>query len=367
MKILCDRQQLQDAFGVAVGVTPTKTPKPILTNVLLSGEGDSLELFATDLEISVRQKIGSVKVGQPGKILLPAKEMSALLREISDTTVSLQSEDQRCTLENSSGSFVLLGDDPEQYPAEISPEGGEAFTLSSKRFLEMVRCTSFAAAREETRYAINGVLIDVDAEIVRLVATDGRRLSLSYESIKGKAPTKKVSAVVPPRALQALVKAIPEASSEEVEIQIGPKQISFSFGNTILVSQLLESRFPDYEAVIPKMADTSAEISRDVLEKKLRQVAVLSSGDVRMVSFKFEDTGLLLSAESSGVGRADVNMEVEMKGAGGTVSFNPDYLLDALKVADKEVVCLDMSDDSAPAKFTLGEQFTYVLMPISGS
>ena len=86
-----------------------------------------------------------------------------------------------------------------------------------------------------------------------------------------------------------------------------------------------------------------------------------------MVRFNFTDSSLELSAESTGVGRAEVKMDVDVKGAGGGISFNPDYLLDALKVTDMETIRLDMTDDSTPAKFTLGEAFTYVLMPISGS
>ena len=138
-------------------------------------------------------------------------------------------------------------------------------------------------------------------------------------------------------------------------------------GGTTLVSQLLEYKFPEYEVVIPKAAETSIEIQRDQLEQNLRKVAVMSSGDLRMVRFNFSSSSLEMSAESSGIGRADLVMDVEVKGAGGSISFNPDYVLDALKVADLETIRLDMTDDSTPAKLTLGEAYTYVLMPISGS
>ncbi len=365
MKILCDRQQLQEAFSVVSGIAPLKTPKPIIQNVLLKAEGDSLSFFATDMEMSAKVTIDSVKVSKPGMALLPARETNALLRELSDPTLSIETKEFRSTLESGGGSFVLVGDDPDLFPKESSLKKGQTICIEAGRFIDMVSKTSFSAAREETRYAINGLLLDSAGGCLRLVATDGRRLALRYENLDGEVPELRV--VVPNRAFQALGRIVTDDDTDELEILASENQIAFKIGQRTLISQLLENRFPDYEQVIPKAADSTIEINKAILEKNLRRVAVLSSGDVRMVRFNFTESSLELSAESAGVGRADLNMEVETKGAGGAISFNPDYLLDALKVAEHEVVRVDMSDEATPAKFTLGEAYTYVLMPISGS
>jgi DNA polymerase-3 subunit beta len=365
MKILCDLQRLQEAFAVVAPIPPQKTPRPILKHVLLKAEADTVSLFATDLEISATVQLESVKVDKPGMALVPVKETNALLRELSDPTVSIQTEEFRTTLESGGGSFVLLGDDPEQFPS--APEFAEVdkIVVPASRFAEMVRQCGFAAAREESRYAINGVMLDAGNSCLRLVATDGRRLSLVYENMPAEVPERKV--VLPLRALQALSRAMGEHSDQELQIIFSEQQIGFSLGNVMLVSRLLESRFPEYEGVIPKAADTTVEIDRVLLESNVRKVAVLTSGDVRVVRFSFSNSSLELSAENSDIGRGKVTMEVDVKGAGGSISFNPDFLLDALRVSDLEVVRLDMSDEATPAKFALGEAFTYVLMPISGS
>ncbi len=366
MKILCDRQQLLEAFAFVGGITPQKTPKPILQNVLCRAEGDRLSLFATDVEMSAKVELDSVKVTRPGTVLLPARETAELLRELGEATLTLTSEDNRCTIESGPGSYVLLGADPEQFPKEPTLDTGIALELPAPRFLEMVRRTSFAAAREETRYAINGLLLDHSDGSLRMVGTDGRRLALCYlHHIDGDGEDRRV--VVPIRALQALARTLPEDESGTLRITIGTTQIRFAVGSMSLISQLLDNRFPEYEQVIPKAADSTIEVRRDLLEKNLRRVRVLASDDVRMVRFQFTDSSLKLSAETSGVGRADLTMDVQLQGAGGGISFNPDYLLDALKVSDQEIVRLDMTDDSTPAKFTLGEAYTYILMPISGS
>lgn len=365
MKILCDRNQLQEAFSVVSSVVPPKTTKPILQNVLLRSDEDGMTLFGTDLEMAAKVTLDAVKIDKPGSVLLPAKQTGALLRELSDPTVTLDSKDGRCKLESGGGSFILLGDDPEQFPEEIRVEGGQEVSMPAGRMVRMIQETAFSAAREETRYAINGVLVDMAEGRLRLVATDGRRLALTYENLEDAKAEFKV--VVPLRALNALTRAVDEDSSDELSLVVGDKQVEMRLGRVQLISQLLESRFPDYEGVIPKAADTTADLNRALLESSLRKAAIMSGGDVRMVRFELGSSSLQLSAESSDIGRADVTMDAHVKGAGGSINFNPDYVLDALRASDRETVRLDITDESTPAKFILGEAFTYVLMPIGGS
>jgi DNA polymerase-3 subunit beta len=364
MKILCDRTALMEAVNVVSSVVPAKTTKPILFNFRVKAEGDSISLFATDLEMAVRVHLDSVKVSKKGTVLLPARESAALLRELSDPTVTLESTENRCRIESGGGSFVLLGEDPEQFPDEAVVKSGKVLDISCGRMLRMIQETVFAAAREETRYAINGVLIDAAAGCVRMVATDGRRLAISYENVETKTEFK---AVVPLRALSTLSRALSEGSKERLRLEVGDKQIVFTTGKMQLVSQLLETRFPDYEGVLPKAADTTVEIQRSVLEGALRRAAILCAVEMRMVRFEVGEQSLRMTAESSARGRADVVIDCVVKGAGGSINFNPDYILEALRVCQLDTVRLDMSDDSMPAKFTLGESFTYVVMPISGA
>lgn len=364
MKILCDRTALQEAVNVVSSVVPVKTTKPILMNLLLRADGDGITLFATDLEMAARVELDSVKVSRKGTVLLPARESSALLRELSDPTVTLESTEQRCRIESGGGSFVLLGEDPQQFPDETQIKSGKQLEIPAGAMLRMITETAFAAAREETRYAINGVLMDAAGGCVRMVATDGRRLAISYENVDTKAEFK---VVVPLRALNTLARALGDGSKETLRIDVGDKQIVFHTGKVQLVSQLLDTRFPDYEGVLPKAADTTVEVQKSVLEGALRRAAILCSAELRMVRFEVGEQSLRMTAESSARGRADVVVDAVVKGAGGSINFNPDFILEALRVCQLDQIRLDMSDDSMPAKFTLGESFTYVVMPISGA
>jgi DNA polymerase III subunit beta len=372
MKILCDRTALQEAVTVVSSVVPVKTTKPILQNLLLRAEGDAIVLFATDLEMAAKVQLDAVKVSKKGTVLLPAREAAALLRELTDPTVTLDSSEsgsaggsgQRCRIESGGGSFVLLGEDPQQFPDEAQTKSGKRLTIPSGRMLRMIQETVFASAREETRYAINGVLLDAAAGALRMVATDGRRLAISYENVDAKTEFR---IVVPLRALNTLSRALVEGSKEPLEIDVSDKQIVFHTGKAQLVSQLLETRFPDYEGVLPKAADTTVEVSREVLESALRRAAILCSAELRMVRIEVGEQSLRMTAESSARGRAEVVVDAVVKGAGGSINFNPDFIIEALRVCQLEQVRLDMSDDAMPAKFTLGESFTYVVMPISGT
>lgn len=364
MKILCDRMALLEAVNVVSSVVPAKSTKPILQNILVRADTEGIVLFATDLEMAARVMLDAVKVSRPGDVLLPARETAQLLREISDPTITLESNEQRCRIESSGGSFVLLGEDPNQFPEETKVDAAKVIELPGDRMLRMIQETVFAAAREETRYAINGVLIDCAAGSLRLVATDGRRLSLSYENLDTKVEFK---VIVPLRALNTLGRALGEGNKESLRLEVGDRRIVFTTGKAQLVSQLLEARFPDYEGVLPKMADTTVEIPKAVLEGALRRAAILASHELRMVRFEVGAQQVRMVAESAQRGRADVSVDAVVKGSGGSINFNPDFILEALRVCQMETIRLDMSDDSMPAKFTLGESFTYVVMPISGA
>ena len=366
MNILCDRQQLQEAFAVAASVSPAKSTRPALQHVELRADDSGLTIYGTDQEIAVRCTLESVQVKTPGTCLLPARQTSQLLKELTDQSVSLSAKDQRCKIESGGGSFVLLGEDPEQFPDFPDLEDGAQVNLPAGRLLEMSQQSAFAAAREATRYAIHGVLFEVTDERLNLVATDGRRLALVYESIADQS-VPATRAVVPLRVLSALTRSLPDGEDQPVHIVFGERQIGFRSGNLEVISQLLDNRFPDYTAVIPRASESAIELDRALLERCVRRVSIMSPGDMRVVRFDFGQDSLQLSAESSDVGRGDVSMEAVVKGPGGAINFNGDYVLEALKVCDLETVHLDITDDSAPARFALGEAFTYVLMPISGT
>lgn len=364
MRLLCDRQELTDAFSVVAGIAPQKSTKPVLQSVRLRADASGLTLFATDLQMSARVTVEAVKVEGEGEALLPARETMALLRELSDPTLTIKAADQRCTIESGGGSFVLLGGDPEEFPGDTVLDSGRSLTLSAARLAEMLRKTVFAATREESRYAVSGVLWDCQQSCLRLVATDGRRLALNYQNLDN--VEQKMRAIQPLASVQAVLKVLGESDDTEVKVVFGETQMGFEVGSTVLVSRMIDQSFPEYESVIPKVAETTVEVSRSLLESNVRKVSVLTGGEVRQVRFAFSSSTLEMSSENQTVGKAHVCLDIDVKGAGCQVAFNPDFVLDALRVADTEVVRIDLTDESTPAKFTLGEAFTYVLMPISG-
>jgi DNA polymerase-3 subunit beta len=383
MRILCDRARLLDGVGIVSAAVPAKAIKRVLQNIHLRVAKDELRLFATDLEIAISTRIDQVKVEGSGDCLLPARELAAILRELSEPTVTLEADENRCRIETRSGTFTLMGDDPAEYPATFQGAEGEPVRIGAAALADLVRKTSFAAAREATRYAMNGVLCQVREEKLRMVGTDGRRLALAHRRLEGSSGPKagvEHTAIVPVKVLASVVRALPPAdsdappeaeasagTSDAVAIRFGPSHISFSFGLSEVHARLIDGEFPQFDGVVPRTSETTAEFNRALFESSTRKAAILAGQDSRAVRFTLDASTLRLSSEVANVGTAEITMEADVKGPGGTDLYNPDYLLEFLKVTPIETLLFHFTDESSPCKFTVGEDYQYVIMPITGA
>lgn len=369
MRFTCpDRASLAAAVSFAATVAPAKTAKPVLQHVRLSTGLQVLHVRATDLDVAVSIDLPLAEIDTPGCALLPAREAAALLREMGGDTVELHSVKHRCTITGDGGSYMLVGEDPDTFP-DVEPVEADPIEIPAEQLAGMIRRTVFAAAREDSRYSLGGVMLDASASAttgtLNLVATDGRRLSICTAVEVG--GTVQARAIVPVRALQLVARAIGEWGEGACQIRIGENRASFTFGQVTISAQLLECSFPDYAGVIPKTSETKAVVSREAWEHATKKVAVMAGRDLRSIECAFSAEGLVLMSSNSEVGTGTQNMEAEVDGPDVTLRFNPDYLVDGLKASDAETVTVHMGDDSTPAKLEMGDGCQYVLMPISGS
>jgi len=365
MKVLCSREKLREAFSVVGNVVPSKSTKPVLQSVRIEAKKGKVELSATDLEVSVRYRIDEAQVEKEGIVVLPSAA-GDFIRDLGDETVTLLSEGSNCYIQGLSDSCQLVGADPEEFPRIPEFEEKNAVGIPAGEFAEMARRTSFAAAREMGRYAMNGVLLEIGPEVVRMVATDGRRLALAEKGIE-KGPKVQVTAIVPAKGIQQFLRSL-DPSAEEVQVSVTPSQIAIRTGKAQVFVRLLEGEFPKYAAVLPQDCPHGAEFDRAKIQQKLQLVANLTGDDSRSVRWTFQEDSIQLSASAAGRGEAKAELEarVKLKGApSAQVSFNPDYILEGLKASDAETVRLEFADKDKPGKFLLGENYVYVVMPIT--
>ncbi|MBN2584806.1 MAG: DNA polymerase III subunit beta [Planctomycetes bacterium] len=366
MKAVCDRAILSDAFQMALGVVSQRSPKPALQCVKFETTKKELRLLATDLEVGIRISLTEgMDVSEIGEALLPGDRVGAILKELTSEKVTLAVKDTSAVLETEDSRFAIMGDNPASFPA-VPDFGKDGSTeLEAETLRGMIHRTIFATAREAARYALNGVLWEVDGKEVRLVATDGHRLALAKGECKGGKSAGKVSAIVPTKAMQLIERSIQNA--ETVEVQIGEKELLVKAGNVVIYSRLVDGHFPKYEDVIPKDSDKKAKLDTAALLSAVRRASLLTNEESRGVRLAFKAKQLVLSSRAPEMGEAKVTMAAEFEGSDDEfeVAFNPYFLIDVLKVVNGDSVTLQMKSANKPGLIREGNHYVHVIMPVN--
>jgi DNA polymerase-3 subunit beta len=230
----------------------------------------------------------------------------------------------------------------------------------------MIRRTQFAAAKERMRFALNGVLLKVEASSIELVATDGRRLARDAGVCTNPSGAA-LTAIVPTKGLlqvdRVLIDHGGDVGDESVRLAVGNNHFCARTSRTTLVSRLVEGSFPNYRDVIPQNCKQKAVLPRDALMAALRRASLVTSRDAQSVRLQFHPEGLTISARSP-EGSAEESLACDFAGPGDVLGYNPEFLLDALNVLTGESVVFEWEGKTAPGKLTEGS-YTYVVMPVS--
>jgi DNA polymerase-3 subunit beta len=233
----------------------------------------------------------------------------------------------------------------------------------------MIRRTVFATADETARYSMTGVLWELDGDRARLVATDGRRLALAegVATAVGGHSTRGQTPVVPTKAMGLLERSLQDDPEETVKVCLRPNEVLFRTGRAVIYSRLVEGRFPDYRQVIPKKSAVTVPLKAAEFQAAVRQAAIMTDNDNRRVTFKFAREKLTLLAQGATAGRSKVEMPLDgYDGKPVDINFNPEYLIDMLKVLPPdEGLSVDLTDAASPALFRYGETYSYLVMPLT--
>ncbi len=363
MKVLSEREKLREGLTITTSVIPMKSTRPAVENVYLVASDDALELVGTDLDVAVRYRIEDVKVEEPGTALIPARVAADFVRDLSSETVTLRTKGETFLIEGGDDRCELTTVDPDEYPvvARFADEGW--VPIQAGTFTRLVARTSFAAAREAGRYAMHGILTQVEDEELRLVATDGRRLAVATAAIEkdGVAPLK---AIVPTKGMQLFCRVMDDPL-ELVKIHFGESQFGLKTAKAEVFARLIDGEFPRYAAVIPASTENKVEADAQTLGQKLKLVANITSPDTRAVKISVDKGRMTIFGRSAMTGMATAQLQVEFQGKPGDIAFNPDYLLDGLKNCETDTVSLEYNERTSPGKFTLGENYIYIVMPIT--
>ena len=370
MKIKMNREKLGLALQAIGNIVPTRHMRPILQNFkleLAEGEALELELSATDLEVGIRCRMLPDIVEAPKAIVLPVQVLIGIVRESRGEEISIEVDGTEATVEVGGGRFSLVLAREEDFPevARFSDAEGELLSIPIGELVTLIQRTVFAVATEPGRYAINGVLLQVQGKDIDMVATDGRRLAHARRKLE-KASKVRMSIIIPPKMLREIERVAATVSEEdEIRLAIGSNQLLASIGDTTLVGRLVEGNYPKWQDVIPKEAGKIVKIMKEEFLSSLRQAQLLTSMESQAVTLHVSKKRVKIGSRTPERGAANVEIEVTYEGEDMRVAFNPAFLIDVLRVLPAEEIHLELGGAKRPGVIRDGDCYTYVMMPVT--
>jgi DNA polymerase-3 subunit beta len=359
------RDALLRPLQVVSGIVERRQTLPILANVLVRKDGEKVAFTATDLEIQIQT---SAEVGSGKETMattVSARKLVDILRALPEADVTLALANKKLTLQSAKSRFALQTLSADEFPTVAIAEFSADFTLPAATLKHLLSMVHFAMAAQDIRYYLNGMLLVVDGEIVRAVATDGHRLALCEVSKSGEGAGGKIEAIVPRKTILELTRLLPD-SEEAVRVQMAPNQVKFTFGAIELVSKLVEGKFPDYVKVIPANNQKLFVVSRELLSAALQRAAILTTDKFKGVRCLLGAGSLKISSTNADQEEAQEELEIDYAGDGLDIGFNVNYLLDVLGNLKSENVRFALGDALGSALVTMpdSEKFKYVVMPM---
>ncbi len=366
MKITCERDKFSQAFLLAASVSATKDVKPVLQNVLLKVENDSVILMATDTEIGIRINVSGCEISEPGTVILPTKLMRSILSENQDKTLEITGSNEKTIVQGSRSRFQLPTQPSDDFP-EVEPFPEKTYhTVAAPVFRELIKRTVFATDEDNTRYTLGGVLLDFSEDKIGAVATDGRRLAHqegTAESVNGHAP--EGSSIFPAKALALVERAAGE--EEMIQIAVSPNRAVFQTPQTVIYTRLIEGKFPRWKNIVPETDQKVViELIAGAFLSAVRQAAIVTSEKQPGVEFSFDSGKLELRASGAEIGESTIDLPIAYTGEKLNLKIDPKFVTDFLRVLDAEKqVTLYLSKTGEPVLCRTDDHYEYVIMPLS--
>jgi len=358
------RDQILVPLQSVCGIVEKRHTLPILSNVLLEMDGGRLTLLATDIEIQIRTAAAAAGK-ESAALTVGARKMQDILRSLPESAeVSLAYEDKRLQLKAGKSRFNLQTLPAEDFPRMAAGDGQQTtLRITQKQFKRLLALVQYAMAQQDIRYYLNGLLLVVTGNEMRVVATDGHRLAYASEELSEQHG--RLEIILPRKTVLELSRQLAD-NDEALEIVLTPTQAQFRFGDIELVSKLIDGKFPDYERVIPQQHTKAIRLDRAMLQHSLLRAAILTNEKFRGVRLVLAPGSLRILSTNAEQEEAQEEIEIDYQGDALDVGFNVTYLLDVLNnIADETIECR-LADANSSALFVLpnNERFKYVVMPM---
>ncbi|MDH5299767.1 MAG: DNA polymerase III subunit beta [Gammaproteobacteria bacterium] len=364
MKFSTQRETLLKPLQTVSGVVEKRQTLPILSNVLFKLDPNGLTITATDLEMEV---IAGCVVDslESGAITVPVRKLQDSCKALPEgATVSFEVNNEKAYLKSGKTRFLLATLGADDFPVINSDNPRFKVSVSQTELKKLIEKTSFAMALQDVRYYLNGLLLEITANRIRVVATDGHRLALAQCHVET-GLNEVFQAIVPRKAVMELSRLL-NSADDHVQMLLGENYIQFQTADVTFTTKLIDGKYPNYDAVIPKSGDNVVYANKDDLKQCLMRTAILSNEKYRGIRLELQNGMLKTKANNPEQEEAEDEIAIDYQGADLTIGFNVNYLTDAISAVDTDQVKIRFTDANGSALVTptQGDNSLYVVMPM---
>lgn len=365
MQFTISREALLKPLQLVAGVVERRQTLPVLSNVLLVLADGQLALTGTDLEVELVGRVAVDDEVQAGEITVPARKLLDIVKSLPDgARIDFSLDNQRVTIKSGRSRFTLTTLPASEFPAVEDGPNTLSFALQQKQLKRLIDAVSFSMAQQDVRYYLNGMLLEITADFVRSVATDGHRLALCtlHTPVEGASQRQ---AILPRKGVMELVRFLGD-SEQPVTVMLGSNHLRALTDDFTFTTKLVDGKFPDYERVLPRGGNNLIHAERNELRQAFSRASILSNEKYRGVRLILEAGQLTLVANNPEQEEAEEIVTIDYNGNAFEIGFNVSYLVDVLNALSSDSVRISLADanSSALVEAADGSDAMYVVMPM---
>lgn len=359
------RQQLLTPLLTVAGAVDRKQSLAILSNILMRISDNTLHLTATDLEIEITASIPCVTDNQVGAVTVPAKKMVDIIRSLEDDANPIFSyQNDVLLIKVGRSQFKLATLPAADYPSSRDEVNEVEFSIKRDLLLHLFLSTHFALTQNDVRFFLNGLLLELDPQLISVVATDGHRMAISRRQLAHDYQHQRF--LIPRKGVLELVRLLNNIEDETILVSAGKNHFKLQTKQYSFVTKLIEARFPAYTKVIPKNQDKSVIVDCSLLKRALSRIVILANEKLRVVTLKLSDNVLTLIAHNQQKEEAFEELVAQTEGGPFEINLNAGYLLDVLNEVAGDTIRMSFLDvnSSILVEFTNDSLYQYIIMPM---
>lgn len=368
MKFIVSSSYLLKQLQVLGSVINTSNTLPILDNFLFELDNNQLSVSASDLETTMQATL-QIDSSSQGSVAVPAKLLLEILKTFPEQPLTFSVQDNNTIeISSNSGKYALAYASGDEFPRSVSLENPSSTNVPAEVLATAISKTIFAAGNDDLRPVMSGVFFQFSPEGLTFVATDAHKL-VKYSRTDVRAS--EVADFIMPKKPLNILKNILSSSEAEVKIDYNDSNATFSFDNYVLMCRLIDGKYPNYEAVIPKENPNKLQIDRTQFQHSVRRVAIFSNKTTHQIRLKIAGTELNISAEDVDYSnKAEERLTCDYQGDDLQIGFNSRFLIEMLSNLHSDMILLEMSLPNRAGILTPidgldeGENVTMLVMPV---